>query len=168
MGGSRLGEGDDMVGLTIVVGEEERVGRKDRDMAGWGGRWRDIPKGRGGRGGRGFPGLGKVDLGKAGLNGSGEDGTLGLEDICNRIVASNDESFGSNGEGASLNLCKEGVTVGPDLEVVSKEVVIEIVQKDRLLVDVAVPPFVLQLQIGVGVLIASTARLTSSGRTPEP
>lgn len=72
------------------------------------------------------------------------------------IVRSNHELGVHQRDCASLDLTRTGIAISPDLDVVAKTrpVVVKVVQEDCLLTFVAVPPFVLRLEIETRVLFA--------------
>lgn len=58
--------------------------------------------------------------------------------------------------------------VAPDLKVVSKAIVVEVIQDDAFLSGVSVPPFVLSLEVGAGIMLAGVRGLSNSGGSVNP
>ena len=85
-----------------------------------------------------------------------------------RIVASDDKSFRSDCNCTSFDFSEKGIAVSPDFNVMTKYIVVKIIEKDGFLAVVTVPPFILQLEVRVRKLITSAARFANAGRSPKP
>lgn len=83
----------------------------------------------------------------------GLDVLMGREALLHSVVGGDDDLLGTDAEATALNLSREWVMIGPAFEVVGEDMMIgrPLVDDDRVLVDVTIPPFVRGFQIRIGV-----------------
>jgi len=111
--------------------------------------------------------LGVLGHGEPALDGCAHLGVL-VEQLLDGVVAGDDDVLGPDLEGSTLVLGDEGVPVTPDLEVVTQLLAVEVVEDDGLLALIAIPPFILHLEVGPRILGSGIARLARPGGPPQP
>lgn len=91
-------------------------------------------------------------------------------DVSWMVVACDNDEMGASDERRAFDFHREGVAVGPDLEVMSEDfmLLVEVFDEDGFLVDVAVPPLVGHLKEGVRMVSAGFSRFASSGFSVVP
>jgi len=94
--------------------------------------------------------------------------TVLLEELLDGVVAGNNELLICQCNCGALDLSPAAPFVCPDLEIVVQAIIVKVIKNDNLLALVAIPPFVLSLDVNVVrvIILSSGKRCLACPRWP--